>query len=405
MTRISGESKSTRKRASRQPQAEGIHDETMVACRALCVALALSAVDAKKKKKGAARTKYAEKYDPTAVAEDPNAAEENEYTKLCSECFKMAQHASRALKFNIEHGQEPARDAWQNVLKAGCGYEDKNLCNRVLLPKYGAQIADELAEIYEAAEGDHTDSAADFSPLSAALCGHDSITGACPKGFHAHPKPPKPEAGSWESRGEDFKDKAQLSFWNDCSLGAIELHLIDRNVVSHDACVDSETDGDRACEPRPSVVATFLHASSSRRRYGPRAHRPAGRGQARDALQVRPGPRRQLHGHRQPDRQHAVRGPGQTRARALRRRLRRHRRLWRAPRRLQGHEQPGVQRLPASSARRVRFAPPAGLLIRGPRAGNETNVPLVATRMGASEEVGKQAAAKDILLPESDGEL
>ena len=40
-----------------------------------------------------------------------------------------------------------------------------------------------------------------------------------------------------------------------------------------------------------------------------------------------------------------------------------------------------------------------------PVAGNETNVPLVATRMGASEEVGKQAAAKDILLPESDGEL
>ena len=214
--------------------------------RAWCAVSVVASVSAKKKKKAATRTAFKDKHDPSRQAEDANAAEENEYTRTCSECFKMAQHASRALKFNLEHGQEPTRDGWLGVLRAGCGYEESNLCNRVLLPAYGGRVADELAEIYEAADGDHRDSATDFPALSDALCGGDSITGACPPGFHAHPKPPKPEPGSWEARGEDFRDKVQLSFWNDCSLGAVELHLVDRNVVGRGDCVASETAGDPA---------------------------------------------------------------------------------------------------------------------------------------------------------------
>ena len=164
--------------------------------RAWCAVSVVASVAAKKKKKAATRTAFKDKHDPSRQAEDPNAAEENEYTRTCSECFKMAQHASRALKFNLEHGQEPTRDGWLGVLRAGCGYEESNLCNRVLLPAYGGRVADELAEIYEAADGDHRDSATDFPALSDALCGGDSITGACP-----------PNAGLVvvEPRKEDFR--------------------------------------------------------------------------------------------------------------------------------------------------------------------------------------------------------
>ena len=164
--------------------------------RAWCAVSVVASVSAKKKKKAATRTAFKDKHDPSRQAEDPNAAEENEYTRTCSECFKMAQHASRALKFNLEHGQEPTRDGWLGVLRAGCGYEESNLCNRVLLPAYGGRVADELAEIYEAADGDHRDSATDFPALSDALCGGDSITGACP-----------PNAGLVvvEPRKEDFR--------------------------------------------------------------------------------------------------------------------------------------------------------------------------------------------------------
>ena len=72
-----------------------------------------------------------------------------------------------------------------DVLRAGCGYEENNLCNRVLIKKYGAELADEMNDIFEMADGDGSDSSTEYAAVAASLCGHDSITEACPKGFHA----------------------------------------------------------------------------------------------------------------------------------------------------------------------------------------------------------------------------
>lgn len=139
----------------------------------------------KKKKKNTKTMPYKEKHDPVEPTVDKNAAEENEYTKMCSECHKMAIHGSRALQFNLKNDQKPTLEGWQGVLRAGCGYEENNLCNRVLIKKYGAELADEMNDIFEMADGDGSDSSTEYAAVAASLCGHDSITEACPKGFHA----------------------------------------------------------------------------------------------------------------------------------------------------------------------------------------------------------------------------
>ena len=324
--------------------------------RVLCLALVVGA---------AAKKKRAKKRSPAAAAPSgAGALEENEYTRTCSECYKMAQHASRALKFNIENSERPSRDAWKNVLKAGCGFEEQNLCNRVLLPKFGGALSDEVWEIYDAADGDPTDSATEFSALADALCGANGITQACPPGFHVHPKPPKVEPGSWEANETAYEDKVVVSFWNNANMGEIELHLVDLNKYGQLECVDSEqpdsphrnlvrvvkagedklvtlfktlpeAPGDVGAESKPGITYTIDD------------YRPA----------VRVKPR------------HAPCGDGYD------------------------------VEIDFAKDKYAVYEVRGNPAFNGYQPRNATNVPLTAERMGASEKVGKAAAATEILLP------
>lgn len=272
----------------------------------------------------------------------------------------MAQHLSRALQFNLKNGQEPTREQWKNVLKAGCGFDETSLCNRVVLAKFAGELADELVDIYETADGDATDSATEFQALAAALCGHAGITGACPKGFHVHPKPPTPEPGSWEANETAYDDKVVVSFWNHAGLGDIELHLADRNVYGHGDCVDSE----RPDNPHPNLVRVVRPGEDklvTLFKTVPDDAPPPASGitytldNTRPAVRVKP--------------RHAPCGDGFDVV---------------------------VDFLKDKYAVYEVRANPA---FNGYRPRNETNVPLLAERMGDSEKVGAAAVEKDVRLP------
>lgn len=156
-----------------------------------------------------------------------------------------------------------------------------------------------------------------------------------------------------------------MSFWNDAALGAIELHLIDRNIVSHDTCVASEETGDRSLvrivEPGEDKMVTLF-----------KTHEGDADGEKKKGITytidntkpaVRVKPRFAPCGE-------------------------------------------GFDVIVDFKDRYAVYKVTNNKAFNGYEARNETNVPLKVERMGASEKVGLAAAAKgELLLPAEDAKI
>ena len=203
----------------------------MMGHRLLLLAVALASASA------LASTKKKEK-----KAAAPASSERQE---LCDSCMKLAGSLTVYVIAAVQKGIDVDQATWLSVVKDGCA--GSSVCEATIVKNYGAQIAEELADMVEEIDGDASDSQlTDPRTLPDLLCAPRSVTEACPAKLYKRPDPTPP------------RETVSTAFWNARSKrtkggGDIEVHLIN----------DKET---MACGPteKASLAARFKDPSVRR---------------------------------------------------------------------------------------------------------------------------------------------
>ena len=118
----------------------------------------------------------------------------------------------------VQKGIDVDQATWLSVVKDGCA--GSSVCEATIVKNYGAQIAEELADMVEEIDGDASDSQlTDPRTLPDLLCAPRSVTEACPAKLYKRPDPTPP------------RETVSTAFWNARSKrtkggGDIEVHLI-----------------------------------------------------------------------------------------------------------------------------------------------------------------------------------
>ena len=118
----------------------------------------------------------------------------------------------------VQKGIDVDQATWLSVVKDGCA--GSSVCEATIVKNYGAQIAEELADMVEEIDGDASDSQlTDPRTLPDLLCAPRSVTEACPAKLYKRPDPTPP------------RETVSTAFWNARSKrtkggGDVEVHLI-----------------------------------------------------------------------------------------------------------------------------------------------------------------------------------
>ena len=96
----------------------------------------------------------------------------------CQACLRLVHDLHPALKTHVENRATIPRGYWTHVLERVCA--PGTPCEGAFLLPYGEHIALELADLFEAADGDPDDSSVKApNALFSAVCAPDSVTSAC----------------------------------------------------------------------------------------------------------------------------------------------------------------------------------------------------------------------------------
>ena len=91
----------------------------------------------------------------------------------------------------VQKGIDVDQATWLSVVKDGCA--GSSVCEATIVKNYGAQIAEELADMVEEIDGDASDSQlTDPRTLPDLLCAPRSVTEACPAKLYKRPDPTPP---------------------------------------------------------------------------------------------------------------------------------------------------------------------------------------------------------------------
>jgi len=114
----------------------------------------------------------------------------------CQACLRLVHDLHPALKTHVENRATIPRGYWTHVVERVCA--PGTPCEGAFLLPYGEHIALELADLFEAADGDPDDSSVKApNALFSALCAPDSVTSACRRRPASGSKPsPTPPGGT-----------------------------------------------------------------------------------------------------------------------------------------------------------------------------------------------------------------
>ena len=121
--------------------------------------------------------------------------DEDKEMARCRECLHLVHAIHPALLTHVQNKAVIPKGYWRHALGRVC--EAGTYCDSAFLAPYGDDIALELGELFEAAEGDPSDSSVkEPVALFSAVCAPGSITEACPRRAAAEgyaPRRPEPE--------------------------------------------------------------------------------------------------------------------------------------------------------------------------------------------------------------------
>ena len=153
---------------------------------------------------------------------------------LCKMCWQVAVQARRALGFHVRRDAAPNATTWKRALLAGCpAGAGRRRCEEDLVGRHAEDLAYELEDLFDEAEGDET--FLNLGEVSAALCGHESPTKACPPDVHGL-RPVEDDVAKNDAGGKGVK----VALRNVRGEGAVEVHVVDLNEDTE--CAESEAE-------------------------------------------------------------------------------------------------------------------------------------------------------------------